>query len=168
MVPTMRFAAALFFFALAQTAIADGFEAQLVLPTPIDLVARREKLLAGLPMLEDISSRKAISSYRQALDRYNTLYVQGFLAEIVEVCENLNTLERNVNAEWDKGNISRNDKNDYDTAIRNEREKCSDRFATRSPYYRLYYEVLGIYREKDEESATLLSQCNSKESCRNS
>lgn len=153
---------------LTSPASADGFERTVNIPAQIDLSERRQELLNQLPTLIAESSRSGISAYRRKLDLFNTVQIQGLYSEIRGICERLNDAERNANYEWDKGNLSRNDKLSIDEAIKSERMKCSDKFANSSPYFQLYYEVLNIYKRLDGESLELLAACNSKDDCRNS
>jgi hypothetical protein len=164
----MRIALCLALLALASPLMADGFEPALEVPSSIDVAKRRQELLGELPNLEDTSSRKSITKYRQDLERFNTLFIKGFLAEINSICLSMNDLERATNRAWANGDMSKNRKNEIDEAISSERQKCSDRYARDSPYFNLYYELIEIYTNRNTESAILLSECNSDDSCRQS
>lgn len=151
---------------ITQPAAGDGFSTNFQMPAPIDVNLKRDRLISKMPFLERAYSRSAISAYRQEIDRYNSQYIQGLYAEIKGICEALNVLERDINQEWDRGNISPNEKADWDDQIKDERQKCSDRHASTSPYFILYYEIIAMYKKQDEESLVMLSECNSREECR--
>jgi hypothetical protein len=163
----MRFAIALVLSFAAAPAGGDAFVVSLELPAGIDVQARRAELVALFPVLKDEASRSAISTYRQEIDRYNTNQIKGFFKEIQGICLKLNEVERAANKEWDRGNLSRNEKLEIDDRIASERRNCSDDFATSSPYYGLYYELLDLYRRKDAESIVIHSACMTRDECRN-
>ncbi len=163
----MRFVVALALCLAASQAGGDVFVVNFEFPESIDVQAARAELVDQLPVLSDETSRSSISAYRQELDRYNTTHIKGLYSRIQGICTALNEVERASNKEWDSGNISRNEKLDIDERIASEREKCSDRHWQISPYFTLYYELVEIYKRKDEESVVLLSACNNRDECRN-
>ena len=151
-----------------EKARADGFTEELKFPVGISVSERRSELLANLPFLEDSTRRSSITSYRQNLNRFNAVFIVGLYEQIKEICRSLNDYERKVNKRWSEGSISGKEKSQIDENIRSERMNCSDRFARTSPYFELYYEIIDRYRELDEDSVVILSECNSRDSCRNS
>ena len=140
----------------------------LVLPIGIDLGAKRLEFSEKLPNLEDSNSRSSISRYRQELERFNTFHIQGFREEINKVCETMNEFERRMNKAWSEGEISASDKRNFDQQILEERQKCQDRFYDESPYFKLYDEMINLYRAEAERSETVLSVCTSNDFCRGS
>lgn len=148
-------------------ALGDAYSVNLEMPPGIDVSTKRTELLDELPRLTSTGSRTAITAYRQNLNLFNEIKIQGLYAEIREICEILNEKERAANKEWDKGNISRNEHQKVLEQIAAEREKCSDRYARTSPYFGLYYELISLYQRLDADSVAILSECNTKDACRN-
>lgn len=164
----MRFAV-LVVLALSSSPVrADGFSIDSSMLPPIDMAVKRDEMLARLPILDSPDSKKAISSYRQTLERFNTIVIQGFRAQITARCEAANEFERKSNRSWADGNISKNQKRDIDEQIASERSRCSDRNRTTSPYFKLYDEIVEIYRSMADDSEEVLSACLSNDVCRDS
>jgi hypothetical protein len=162
----LRLIALIFVTMLTTSVLADGFQQQFTVPSPFDLGVKRAEMMEKLPSPPDETSRAAITTYRRQLDNFNTVVIQGYLAQISAQCEVLNETERKANQAWDQGEITPKQKKLIDQDIKSERSRCLDKFAKESPYYKLYYEMLDIYRKLDADSQMILVACNSNDACR--
>ncbi len=138
-------------------------------PSGIDLETTRSLLGEAFPVMEttDNSGRlDALIAYRRALELYRAIHLEGYNSRILDICRELNRVERRVSAASNRGDLAPNVKDVLDRRIAEERSLCDAENAESSRYYKLYSDFLAIYRAESLQSAKELERCYASDPCR--
>lgn len=158
-----------FFFILlvAPTLAFSQSDSDFGFPVPIDLEARRELLGRDFPSMDpSIPQLDRLLAYRRGLEIYRVTVLEAFNAKIEDVCLELEKVERRVNAAFARGDLSRNEKTNYDIRIRDLRLECLVDNYEKSRYWQLYDTFLQLYRSESSTSLAALDRCYVNDNCR--
>lgn len=114
-----------------------------------------------------VAKRDWIEQYRRDLERFNQIYLQGYLERVGRICDRLKQVERRVNELGRNDEIRKSERDEILRQIAMERENCLTQNAATSPYFEIYYRFLNYYRSEMSAADDDLSRCMSQNSCRN-
>lgn len=114
----------------------------------------------------DLPKLDGLLQYLSELELFRIGKLEGFNAKIKRICESLKAVERQVNLSFADGDLSRNEKENYDRRIASEREKCLVSNKENSPYWALYDDFLGLYQKEANASIRERERCYINDDCR--
>ncbi|QFG35089.1 hypothetical protein BDE18_3586 [Paracoccus pantotrophus] len=136
-------------------------------PVPIDVQTRRQLLSEAFPQVDNsLKKLDSLIRYRRDLELYRVTHLEAFNEAIEQICRDLLIVEARVSAAAGRGDLSPNEKGNYDRRIAEERGQCSVSNKASSRYYRLYDQFMGIYRDEAASSRDRLHSCYASDPCR--
>jgi len=136
-------------------------------PAPINVQIQRELLGETFPEINtSLKKLDGLIKYRRDLELYRALRLEAFNANIDLICKQLILVERRVNTAFSKGDLSPNEKGNYNNRIANERSKCQVANYNGSQYYILYDTFLNLYKSETSSSRDALNSCYASDPCR--
>lgn len=136
-------------------------------PVPINVQTQRQLLSEAFPQVDNsLKKLDSLIKYRRDLELYRVTYLEAFNESIDQICRDLLIVETRVNAAAGRGDLSPNEKSNYDYRIAEERGQCSVSNKSSSRYYRLYDQFMGLYRDEAASSRDRLNSCYASDPCR--
>jgi hypothetical protein len=137
------------------------------LPAPLDAETQRRLLAETFPELDtEIPRLPALQKFGRDLELYRQAEIEGLRIRIGNNCRLALQAQRRINAAFDRGDLSVNERTNFQAQVDLELEQCLLENREGSLYWSIYDDFIRIYRESIEQNRTDVENCYRTPECR--